>query len=130
MRLKLIPVIFLTVFAFAGCAHHQKPLLPVHDEVLIYDVPYDLAYLRTLDALANVPDWDMETTEKEKGMIRMRNINYSGLTDSDQRTVTFLLKRVDNNRTSLELEKESQQAIGAPMLLKMISAMLNRETQS
>ncbi len=126
----------ITIFALAmglqACAAmHRNPLLPVHDEVLVYQLPFDVAYLRALDALQNVQDWQLEYTEKEKGLIQVRNINYSGLDDADKRVVTFLIKKgADRGQTTVELAKESQQVLGAEVLIKAVSHSLEREVQA
>jgi hypothetical protein len=130
MRLSRILMSLFVVAALIGCANPKKPLLPVHDEVLVYPLAYDLTYLRTLEALMAVSGWDLEITDKENGLIRVRNIDYTGLDNSDQRTATFLLKRVGQRETSIELARDSQQAIGAGALIKAVSGQLNREVQA
>lgn len=112
----------------SGCFNHN-PVLPVHDEVLVYDIPYDLTFLRVIDALQSVAGWDLELTTKEAGLIRVRNIDYGGLDDSDRRTVTFLVKRIDSGKTSVELAPNSQQTLGSGDLLKAVSGELSREVQ-
>lgn len=124
--IKSSGLILLTLFLTVGCAH-KKPLLPVHDEVLVYQLPYDLIYLRTLDALQTVPGWELQMTDKESGFIQVRNINYSGLDDSDKRTATFMIKRIDNGETSIELSRESQQVFGVGDLMKAVGKYLSRE---
>ena len=109
-----------------GCAH-QKPLIPVQDEVLVYNLPYDLTYLKTLNALQGVAGWDLQDTVKESGLIRVRNINYSSPNNSDQREVTFLVKRIESGKTSIELAKDSQQVLGGGDLLKAVGAEVGTE---
>jgi hypothetical protein len=130
MRLNWALIILMIGAALPGCAKDRKPLLPVHDEVLVYQLPYDLTYLRTLDALNSVHGWDLEVTDKEKGLIRVRNVDYTGFDNSDQRTADFVLKRLNSDETSIELARNSQQILGAGDLLKAVSIQLNREAQS
>lgn len=133
MRLDRFFVVLTLIagVAFSGCAGlRNKPLFPVHDEVLVYPLAYDLTYLRTLEALMTVPGWDLEITDKENGTIQMRNIDYTGLDNSDQRAATFVLKRMGQSETSIELDRNSQQVIGAGDLIKAISSQLNREVQA
>ena len=133
MRLeRSFVVLFLIAgIAFSGCiGGNRKPLLPVHDEVLVYPLAYDLTYLRTLDALLGVSGWDLEITDKENGMIQVRNIDYTGFDNSDQRSAVFILKRMGQSETSVELARSSQQVIGAGDLIKAISTQLNREVQA
>lgn len=121
-------VILLFVFGITGCAV-QEAILPTHDEVLIYELPLDLTYLRTVEALENVPGWELEETEKEKGIIRVRNVDYSNLIDADKRLVTFWVQRVDRNRTSVQIAPESQHVIGGDELLERVSQYVTRELQ-
>ena len=129
MRHNRMVITLMAALVLMGCAHHN-PILPVHDEVLVYPLAYDLTYLRTLDALMTVPGWDLETTDKEKGLIRVRNVEYSRVNDADKRLATFLLKRLNGRETSVELERDSQQVLGAGTLIKAVSAQLSREVQS
>ena len=110
-----------------GCASATRKILPVHDEVLIYSVAYDLVYLRSMDALQSVPGWDLEQTHKEDGKITVRNVDYSILRDSDQRVITVLIKSLGPNQTSVELTKESQTVLGGDKLLKSIADFMSRE---
>lgn len=124
--LRLISVLMIAAVFSAGCAG-KKPLLPAHDEVLVYKLPYDLTYLRIIDALQTVPDWDLEMTDKENGWIRVRNINYSQFNDADKRLVTVMIKRLAAGQTSVEIRKEDQQVLGGGDLLKAISRELGQE---
>ena len=115
--------------ALTGCAAHQKLLTP-QTQVLTYHLAYDLAYLRTLEAVEKVPDWLLTETEKEKGIIKLRDINYSRLDDADRREVTVLVKRTGYRETSVELAPESQRVFGGDKLLEMIAKYLSKEIQS
>lgn len=114
----------------AGCASKKQPILPVHDEVLVYKLPYDLTYLRTLDALQTVKDWDLELTDKENGIIRVRNISYSGFNDSEKRVAEFKITRIAGGQSSVEIVKEYQQVLGGGELMKAISRELSQEAVS
>jgi len=130
MRFNHILMTFVLAVTLTACASNRKPFLPVHDEVLVYPLAYDLTYLRTMDALMAVEGWDLEVTDKENGLIRVRNMDYTGLDNSDQRTATFILKRLNVRETSVELAPDSQQILGAGTLIKAVSAQLNREAQA
>ena len=54
--------LFFVLLALSGCIHNQvsKAVLPAHDDVLVYELPFDLVYLRTLEALENVDNWELE----------------------------------------------------------------------
>ena len=112
---------------FSGCAATQEKILPFHDEVLVYDLPYDLTYLRTMEALEKVKNWELEDTEKEKGIISVRNVNYGQLGDADKRTAVFFIKRVDRDQTSIQLAPQSQQVSGGDKLLQRIAQYMSRE---
>ncbi len=123
---KFLIVSVFTLFALGGCSSTPKTL-PVHDEVMIYTLPFDLTYLRTLEALESLPDWELEETEKEKGLIRVRNTDFMALTDNDTRLATILIKRLGRNQTSVSFAPHSQRVIGGDQLLERISHYLSRE---
>lgn len=127
MRLPKLSFV-LVLSLLVGCAVGPK-VGPLHDETLIYPLAFDLTYLRTLEALQRVPGWELESTEKEKGLIRVRNINFSGLDDADKRNATFQLKRVDRKETSIQLIPQSQRVVGVGELLSEISKTLNKESR-
>ena len=112
--------------SLAGCAA-QKKVLPLHDEVLKFNLPFDLTYLRTMEGLEHAEGWELQLTEKEKGVIVIRNISYGSIGDADQRDATFLLKRIGSHETSIQLAPDSQRVIGGGDLLKRISASLDRQ---
>ena len=118
--------VLVFIFIFSGCAVGKK-ILPVHDDVLIYPLAYDLVYLRTLDALQTLPEWELDLTEKEKGIISVRNVNYGQLGDADKRTAVFFIKRVDRDQTSIQLAPQSQQVSGGDKLLQRIAQYMSRE---
>jgi MFS superfamily sulfate permease-like transporter len=122
-------LILILGLGFAGC-NTVGEVLPPNDEVLVYKLPYDLTYLRTMDALNTTSDWQLEETDKERGIIKVRNMNYSGFDDSDMRTVTFLVKRVDRETTSVSIDPKSQKVLGGKELLEAIGGALGREIKS
>ncbi|MBU9889393.1 MAG: hypothetical protein KTQ49_05965 [Candidatus Omnitrophica bacterium] len=110
----------------AGCNTVSK-VLPPNDETLVYPLPYDLTYLRTLEALNAQPDWDLEQTEMAKGIIGVRNTNYSNFDDADLRVITFVIKREDLKTTSVSILPKSQHVPGGDKLLEAIGERLGRE---
>lgn len=122
-----IAVIFLTLSLF-GCAH-KNMLAPVYDKVQTYPLAYDLAYMNILDALSGRGDWEIESTAKEEGVIQVRNINFKELTDNDQRIIVFDVKRLERNKTSIEIAKNYQQVIGGKELMATIDAHLKRQAK-
>jgi len=113
----------------AGC-NTVGEVLPPNDEVLIYPLSYDLTYLRTMEALDGQGHWQLEETDKEKGLISVRDTNYSRLDDADLRTITFAIKRVDRGTTSVSIDPESQKVFGGAELMKAVGAALAREIKS
>ena len=117
------------VILMTGCvlSKQAEKILPAHDEVLIYALPYDLVYLRTLEALENVDGWELEETEKEKGLIVARNVSFGNLSDADKRLATFYVTRINRNETSVALAKKSVHVLGGDTLLERISEFVSRE---
>ena len=122
--------IFAPFFVFgllaSGCAQDQK-LLPKHDEVLIYQRPYDLVYLRTLEALQLHKDWELDETEKETGVLIVRNMAYTQLGDADKRQIIFHVNSVGKGVTSVSIDPKSQQVLGGDQLLQLISEYMAHE---
>ena len=106
-------------------------VLPPNDQVLVYKLPYDLTYLRTMEALDGAGgNWQLDATDKEQGIIRVRDSNYSRLDDSDLRVITFLIKRVDPGVTSVSIDPASQKVYGGKKLLEVVGGALGREIKS
>ena len=122
---KIIFVLMLGL-SLAGCNTVCK-VFPPYDEVLVYKLPYDLTYLRTMEALDNKGTWQLEETDKERGTISVRDTNYSRLDDSDLRVIHFLVKRVDRGTTSVSIDPKSQKVFGGAELMKAIGSALSRE---
>lgn len=120
---------FLVGLAITGCAHGKR-VLPVHDDVLIYPLAYDLTYLAVVEALTAVPGWDLEYTLKEDGVVQVRNVNYSGINKEDQRVIAFVVKRLGRNQTSVEIDKRHQRIIGGKTLLKAINKKVSLKLKS
>jgi len=125
----VIALILVLGLSFSGC-NTVGEVLPPNDEVLVYPLPFDLTYLRTMEALEDYPDWQVDETDKEKGIIKTRNTNYSRLDDSDLRSVTFMVKRVDRGTTSVSIAPESQKVFGGGELMKAVASALAIEIKS
>lgn len=113
--------------SLAGCSSPHKELAPSHDEVLRYSLAYDLAYLRTVEALENITGWELLETEKEKGIIRVYNHQMGRLDDPDSRMATILVKRVNRNETTIEFAPYSRRVAGGKEMFRIISEYLSRE---
>lgn len=119
-------ILLVLGLGFTSCSAHRE-LVPSHDEVLRYPLPYDLTYLRTVEALENIPTWELQETEKEKGIIRVFNHQLGRLDDTDFRVATILVKRVSRNETTIEFAPYSRRAVGGKEMFRIISEYLNRE---
>lgn len=122
-------LVLILSFGFSAC-NTVGDVLPPNDQVLVYQLPYDLTYLRTMEALDAVDGWQLETTDKEKGLIAVGNTQYSHMNDSDKRVVTFAVKRVDLGHTSVSIVPESQRVFGGSKLLDAVAGTLGREVRS
>ena len=122
-------LILALALGLAGC-NTVGEVLPPNDEVLVYKLPYDLTYLRTMEALNSVGNWQLDETDKERGVISVRDTDYSSLDDSDLRVITFVVKRVDRATTSVAIDTASQKVFGGKKLLEVVSEALGREIKS
>lgn len=111
---------------FSSCA--RDSILPVHDEVLTFSIPYDRAFLRTMEAVETHPHWDLEMTDKENGILRIRNYRYTSYADADQRIGTLEIKRLGPRKVSIAFDKDSRAVVGGDEVLKLIKQNLSRET--
>lgn len=108
---------------FLGCAH--SGVLPKYDEILVYPLPYDLTFLRVLEAVNSHPDWQPSWTDKEKGVIELHNVRYSSFADADQRSATLKVNRLGHHETSVQLAPKSQSVVGGDEILKIIKDFLS-----
>ena len=127
MRKLATSFLILLVMAsgFYGCK--KSSVLPSWDEVLVYPLPYDLTYLRTMEAVDSHPDWELDYTEKEAGIIKIHNQRYSSFADADLRYATLMVKRLEHNKSSVEFAPESQAVVGGDEILKLIKKTLSDE---
>lgn len=120
-------ILLFSLFPLAGCTSTRDKLLPAYDDVLVYDLPFDLTYLRTLEALETVKDWELEDTEKEQGIIRLRNTAFSRFDDADLRQATILVSRISRGQTSVQFAPYSQRVVGGDKMLERISEYVSKE---
>ena len=124
---KLVLVLILGL-SLVGCNTVGK-MFPPNDAVLVYKLPYDRTFLKVVEAVDGRGNWVLTTTDMDKGSISIRDTNYSRLDDADLRVITFIVKRVDRNTTSVFIEPKSQQVYGGDKLLTAIRATLDRESK-
>jgi hypothetical protein len=122
-------LIAMTFVMAAGCKSSiQKSIIyPANDEVLRYTLPYDLTFLRTLEALGSMKGWELDITEKEKGTITVRNVDWSRPDDSDRRLITVLVKRESREVTTVEIAPQSRHILGGGAMLKRIEQYVSKE---
>ena len=121
-------LVALMLVAGWGCAHNS--VLPIHDEVLVYPLPLDLTFLRTLEAVQKHPDWELDRTDKEKGTITIRNMRFSSFADADRRVATLRIKRENERETSVQFDPKSQAIVGGDEILALVREYLSREVSS
>lgn len=122
MKRTMVLLVFLAMCCLGGtgCKTSSSSLLPVHDEILIFPVTMDLAYLRTMEAIQAHPDWELDYTDKEKGLINIKNMRYSSFSDADLRSATLVLKREGPKKTSVQFAKRSQSIRGGEEILDLV----------
>ena len=119
----LLSLIFC--FALSGCAGKSNYLLPDQvppgnsQEVLV-EQPYDFVYLAVFDTVNDLTEWAPDKTLQTEGLIRLRNTQFSRLDDSDRRFVQIRIRRDGQFQTSVFLEPESRNIIGASDVLDAI----------
>jgi hypothetical protein len=125
-----VPLFLLLLFSvtFFGCTSDGKPkLLEVHDEVIVSPYAMDYTYLRALEAVQAMPDWELDRTDKEKGILHVRNLRFSSFADADLRTATLQLKRLGPRQTSIQFTQETQSIVWGDEILKAIKQNLALE---
>ena len=115
--------VFFVLPLGSGCSSFRD--FPKYDQVLIYDRPYDFTFLRTMEALNTVKGWTLEETDKEKGLIVLRNVEYGHLFDKDKWVARFIVKRLDRKKTSISLDPATQRISEGGVLLKRIDHFMS-----
>ena len=119
---------FLIVWGFilsaflASCSSLKD--FPAYDQVLVYDRSYDYTFLKTVEALNTFRDWTLEETDKNKGLIVVRNTQYSHIFDRDKLVARFTVKSLGRRQTSVALEPSSQRLERGGELLKRIDHVM------
>ena len=112
-------------FAFKKHVLHYEQAVPVYDRVLVYDRPYDYTFLKTIEALNTFPEWVLEETDKNKGLIVVRNTQYGHLFDKDKWVARFNIRRLDKRKTSVSLDLSSQHVEQGGEFLNRIDEVVN-----
>ena len=124
MKTKSFPSIFLAIFltVLVGCASTKD--YPKFDQVLVYDKPFDYTFLKTLEALNSFPEWTLEETDKNKGVIILRNTEYGHVFDHDKWVVRFNVVSLGRKKTSVAIDPPSQRNEQGGNMLKRIDEIM------
>ncbi|PIQ87486.1 MAG: hypothetical protein COV74_00515 [Candidatus Omnitrophica bacterium CG11_big_fil_rev_8_21_14_0_20_45_26] len=132
MKKNAIVLSILFLMAVTGCVHSDI-LEPVQYPTYVYKQPLDLVYLKTLETVDSYEGWILNPTHKAEGYIEARNVVYGNLFDRDTQYVRFVVKPVDRDRTSLEIDLDKsrcKETVCLDMLEKIhsvIDALPKRE---
>ncbi len=112
----------------SGCAGSNKltATREANTKVLVYERPYDLVFLRVIEAADLLETWDVEITDKEKGLVSFHNVNFSAFSGEDKREISVLVKRISRSETSVQLAPYSQKAIDTDKLLDVIDLSVKK----
>jgi hypothetical protein len=103
MSAKRFSFLIMVVFLTAGCALWRKTAA---QDVQTYQLPYDLVYLTALETLDMHQDWILVYTDKEAGIIDVKNVQYGNIFEVDRQTARYIVKRVNRIETSVEVDPE------------------------
>jgi len=127
MKQTPILLVIVSLFSLTGLGCGRDTSFVTHDEVLVYPLPLDVTYLRTLEAIDAHPDWDLNWTDKEKGLISIYNARFSSYADADERYATLVVKRVSNQESSVQLDPKSVAVVDGDEILALIKKYLTQE---
>lgn len=124
-RLQVFVLLGFIFIAFiSSCATSKE--YPKFDQVLVYDKPYDYTFLRTLEALNTFPGWTLEETDKNKGVIVLRNTEYGNIFDRDRWVVRFNVVSLGRKKTSVAIDPGSQHNSQGGELLQRIDEIMRK----
>lgn len=126
---KSILIVLVMAGLTTGCKtwHSEVKEVPPFERTLVFDRPFDVTYLKTLEALNTFPDWLLLQTNKEQGLIVLRNQQYGHVFDRDKGIARFIIRRVNRKQTSVELDPSSQEMGKGELLLEQIKQMVGRQ---
>ena len=117
----LVPALILSLCA-VGCAGAEERLS--YDKVHVYERPFDFTFLKTIQAVNNFENWILEETDKEKGILVFRNIEYGHLFDRDKQVARFVISRVGSDKTSVMLDPTTRKFEEAPEMFERIDSFV------
>lgn len=111
------------IILLAGCSTFERPKVAT---LHTYQQPNDLVFLTAFEALDSDEHWIMQRTDKEAGVIELINHNYGNLFGVDRQFVRFLVKSVNRNETSVELDQKNSRGADAIKLFERVNRALSR----
>lgn len=126
---KSLLIVLMIAGLTAGCKtwHSEVKEVPPFERTLVFDRPYDVTFLKTMEALNTFPDWLLQETNKEQGLIVLRNQQYGHVFDRDKGIARFMLRRVNRKQTSVTLDPSSQEMGKGEFLLDRIRQMVGKQ---
>ncbi|OGW77212.1 MAG: hypothetical protein A3J52_00795 [Omnitrophica bacterium RIFCSPHIGHO2_02_FULL_49_9] len=121
---RFVTAVLLLSVSLTSCISFRTDY-PRYDQVLTYDRPYDYTYLKALEALNTFPEWTLELTDKDEGLLILRNREYGHLFDRDKQVARIRVRRVSTHQTSVALDPDSQRIPKGGEFLKRINEFLS-----
>lgn len=117
----------------AGCSFLRNNFASApaeYSQELVYDRAVDFTYLTALDAVNELPNWDIYFNDKAAGKISVTDSRYMDALNPDSRVVTILVKPLGRDKTSIALDEESKGKLNAGELLKAIDSRITQVLQA
>lgn len=126
-------VLFITLVSIGstGCSSLRKNLsdeTAPADRQLVFDKAKDYTYLVVLDAVTQVPGWELYFTDKTSGKIAVYDSRFKEVMNTDERVVTIWVKPIARAKTAVSLDEGSVRKLRANDLLVAIENRMARVT--
>lgn len=116
-------LIVFVLLAASGCSFFKRNLseesVPAAKE-FVFDKAKDYTYLVVLDAVTQMPGWELYFTDEPTGKIQVYDSRFKEIMNTDSRVVTIWVKPVARNKTSVALDPDSRMKLRANELLDAI----------
>ena len=127
----LLLLIVLVSIGSTGCSSLRKNLSDeaLHaDRQLVFDKAKDYTYLVVLDAVTQIPGWELYFTDKTSGKIAVYDSRFKELMNTDERVITIWVKPLERSKTTVSLDEGSVRKLRANELLDAIEQRMGRVT--
>ena len=129
---EFIPVLIVFVLLGAsGCSflknNFAEESVPPSKE-LVYDKAQDYTYLVVLDAVTQVPGWELYFTDESTGKIQVYDSRFKEVMNTDDRVVTIWVKPLARNKTTVALDEASRMKLRSHELIDAIEQRMIRMT--